>query len=187
MRRLLPPLFALDELDLLLRLRADAVGFDRDLAFGDDLAFDCGFAFDVAFDCDFAFDVAFDCDFAFDGDLAFDCDEVFVERLDALLADALLADLPLAFGPAPLDELLLRELLRGLLRDLLEAGLLFAILIPLFKIGRLLQAQLPVLVGPNPGLRFRHHPWCLKTPAQTLHSGVRGWLILDLHLRQAGL
>jgi hypothetical protein len=86
-------LLPLDELDLALRLRADAVGFDRDLAF--------------------------------------DCDEALVERFDALLVDALFVDGLFAFGAEPLDELLLR--------GLREAGLLFAIVIPLFKVGQLLE------------------------------------------------
>ncbi len=51
-----------------------------------------------------------------------------MERFDALLADVLFADPLFAFGADPLDELLLR--------GLLEAGLLFAILIPLSEVGQ---------------------------------------------------
>lgn len=90
-------------------------------------------------DADFerAVDLAF---VAFARAVGFDRDDAFAERLEALFA----------FGAEPLDDRLL-----DLLRVLLEAGLLFAILIPLLGSGtRLPRKGYPLLPGLTQGVAF---------------------------------
>jgi hypothetical protein len=135
-----PPTWLTRSLTLALPFCEAAVDLERDVGFERDDDFererDGGFELERDAGLEFvAFDraVGLDCVVAFARVLGFERDDAFAERLEVLLA----------FGAEPFDDLLL-----DLLRGLLEAGLLFAILIPLLGSGtRLPRTGYPLLAG----------------------------------------